>query len=220
MGRVVYGQERSGQTTNTLNISKPAIGSASWEPSAERLAQARALYAGATNRFLSFEPRTPNTAVEWKNEVRRLAEVRSQFIGDLLKRLPNERDPVKKSAIIYLLGEYRASETSAQLVNMIGFEGAKASNESEQKRLPLWGEFPAYEALVKIGSPTAREVIKKLETTTDSTARNLGASVIRAIYGREIGVVVLAKARDNQTNEIKTANLNIAIEIVRTGREP
>jgi hypothetical protein len=169
---------------------------------------------------MSFDPKPPNAGAEWKAEALRLTESRAQFVAELLRRLHSKSDPDKKSAVIFLLGEYRVSEASASLVGMIDVEGANGVDAGERKRLELWGKYPAYEALVKIGVPAVREVIVKLETATDTTTKNLGASVIRAVYGRDIGEVVLEKAAAKQTDEQKKENLKAASEIVRTGREP
>lgn len=170
----------------------------------------------STNISMAFRPLPPNTTAEWKAEAERLGELRIQLVSDVLQRLIHERDAERKALLIFLLGEYRATEAASVLVGMISFEAPRSSKNGGLKTRPLWGTHPAAEALVKIGVPACRAVMQRLETETNTAAMKLEVDVICAVYrSKDVAELVLVKAAANEADAKKKANLQASLQILR-----
>jgi len=100
------------------------------------------------------------------------------------------------------------------LLKIITLEN-KIKPGAEYRRIPLWGQYPAYEALMKIGVPAIPRILKKLETESDLMAMRLEVSIIYYVYGKEITKIILNKALSKQTDTKKAKNIKKAISLIK-----
>jgi|SRR5579862_7288732 len=149
---------------------------------------------------------------QWQKEVERRVEERGRVIDFYIVQLRSEGDPKKQTRIAFLLGEYRADQAVGDLAAIIKLQN---DEDMEHRHLPLWTKYPAYEALIKIGAPAIPLMVEKLESEQDAAARLLEVSVIRGVYGAEIGKVVLERAEARQTDSSKKAKLSEALKLIQ-----
>jgi len=156
---------------------------------------------------------------EWHKEVIRLAHERHNLINSLIRQLRYGKNlnEEKKIRICFLLGEYRASEAAKDLLNIITLEN-KIKPGYEYRR-SLWQRYPAFEALEKIGMPAVRHILIKLATESDKEAMRLEVFLIRGLYGKEIGKMVLEKAIAKQTDKKKAENITKAMNLIRWSKK-
>ncbi|MCK4983618.1 MAG: HEAT repeat domain-containing protein [Victivallaceae bacterium] len=150
---------------------------------------------------------------ELGKEVLRLTHERKNLIDSLIRQLRREKNLKKKIRICFLLGQYRASEATSDLLNIITLKNKDVPEEDT--RFPLWGRYPAFEALGKIGMPSARLILAKLETESNTEAMRFEVILIRELYGKEIARIVLEKAIAKQKNKRKAENIAKAISLFR-----
>ena len=152
---------------------------------------------------------------EWHKETLKLAHERFNIIDKLMRQLHYGKNlnKEKKIRICYLLGKYRASRATMDLLNIITLEDQNVTEEDT--RFPLWRKYPAYEALIKIGVPTIPRILKKLETESDLLAMRLEVAVIYWVYGKEIAKIILDKALAKQTDTQKAKNIKKAMRLIK-----
>lgn len=153
---------------------------------------------------------------DWNEEVARLSEERLALIDDLKRSLSGERDLEKQGRLCFLLGEYRADSAVQDLCECMTLE---LHRSEEYKRLPLWGQFPAWEALVKIGVPATAAVIDKLAGNDDLLTRFLCVEFLRSVYGDEIGALLVEKAIEKEGDPRRKGNLEAGRGLPRIHRE-
>ena len=138
-------------------------------------------------------------------------DLESNLVDVLSKKTSNQ----SACAAAFLLGECR-------LVGAIGILSKSitlaAQFSREQKRESLWGEFPAVEALVKIGSVAVPSMLTLIEGNKDAEVRKLAATVIFHIEGDEVAEFMLQKAVERQADAMKNEFLRIALQFVRDER--
>ena len=169
----------------------------------------------------SFEFNPGLLSIDWEAEARRLVTARRTFLRAIERRLRQEPDPAKKAAVCYLLGEYRAAEAIEPLLDLIDLEAPETLAEFITfGSLPRWGKYPAYEALVKIGTPAIPAVVDRLAVEEEEPRRELQVSVIRKILGRERGADMLAEASRDQSDVERQEKLELARDLVLAGTDP
>jgi hypothetical protein len=150
---------------------------------------------------------------EWQNEAIRLSNERLKLINELIIRLRQERETELKVVTCYLLGEYRATEAVNDLLEVITLQSS-IEQDNEVNRLPLWGKYPAHEALIKIGIPAIPLILAKLETESNLLAMRLEVHVVHMVYGKELAKVVLGQAITLQMDDSKAKRLKLAIQLL------
>ncbi len=109
----------------------------------------------------------------------------------------------------FLLGEYRFPRAASKLAQIINLEADIRSNPSEW----FWGQYPAFEALVKIGNPSIPPVTRNLEDSDDVLVRNLSLKVLYYVDGdKEVVKLRLQRALDAQKDPAKQARLQFALK--------
>ena len=152
---------------------------------------------------------------EWHKETLRLAHERDNLTINLIRLLRHGKNlnKEKKIRICFLLGEYRATRATMDLLNIITLENKNVPEEDT--RFALWRKYPAYEALMKIGVPAIPRILKRLETESDLMAMRLEVSVVYYVYGKELTKILLNKVLSKQTDIKKAKNIKKAISLIK-----
>jgi hypothetical protein len=144
----------------------------------------------------------------------------------VIKELKRSQSDDARACLAFLLGRYRSVEAAEPLSKMIGL---KNPSYDRFPGLPLVGAYPAYDALVRIGTPSLRFMVKNLESSDDKTERDLSAQVIwrvlgtafdnttRGKKGKELARLFLCKAIEWQSDPAKKKNLESALKYFDTG---
>jgi hypothetical protein len=130
--------------------------------------------------------------------------------GVLIRQIENHKSSANaKTLAAYLLGEmraYRAVTTLAENIDM------KAPRIDLKTRIGRWGEFPAQEALQKIGRSAAAEVFVRLRTEQNQLRRKLMVQVIRGVYGDDLGRLFFQNRLAKESDAKHRENLNLALK--------
>ena len=117
-------------------------------------------------------------------------------------------------AAIYLAGLDRMERTAADLARVIDFKGDPV--EIVKGSMPLWGEFPAAEAMEKIGAPSTGPLLELLGATDQPMRRDLALSVLREVDGDEsVTEGRLERARDAEKDSSKKQRLESCLGRLR-----
>lgn len=141
-----------------------------------------------------------------------LSKDRSDLQAKLLSQLDESNPTALNLGIAYLLGVYRMDQTVQDLSKYIALKNVQSM---DNKRLPLYGEYPVVEALIRIGNPAIPEMLRNIESSDDDNVRKLSARVIRYIDGTEIAQFRLEKRMEAESDQIKKMRLRVAIESIR-----
>lgn len=141
-----------------------------------------------------------------------LSKDRSDLQAKLLSQLDESNPKALNLGIAYLLGVYRMDQTVQHLSKYIALKNVQSM---DNKRLPLYGEYPVVEALIRIGNPAIPEMLRNIESSDDDNVRKLSARVIRYIDGTEIAQFRLEKRMEGESDQIKKMRLRVAIESIR-----
>ena len=110
--------------------------------------------------------------------------------------------------IAYALGLYRMEGAVGALSRHIKLRSAM------HRRRPLGGEYPAVDALGRIGNPAIPEMIKNIENSDDPQVQELSLRVIRYVEGAEVCKFVLQLAIDKQADKEKKGRLSSALDAI------
>ena len=135
--------------------------------------------------------------------------------GLLITSLGSDDQQVQFTAA-FLLGLYRYAEATDSLANLIVMEDA-GRNEKRQSRESLWGEYPAVEALIRIGKPSVSAMLRNLESSEDEHVRGLSARVIYYVEGPKLAKIVVENAVNEQKDPIKKKLLESSLPLVHGG---
>jgi hypothetical protein len=114
-------------------------------------------------------------------------ELRKKLCPEYIKNLVNEIRQGdmggNKAPAIYLLGELRPhDEDSIEVL----IENIDLKSPPNPLLAPLrWGEYPAEEALVKIGDPTVIPILNHLPTENSELRRQLMCDVLKQVWNRK-----------------------------------
>jgi hypothetical protein len=81
---------------------------------------------------------------------------------------------------IYFLGELRPSDTNS-IEALIDYIDLKASRFDPKTRFRRWGQYPAEEALIKIGKPVVDPILNHLPKETSELRRQLMCNVLKQV---------------------------------------
>ncbi|HBI46360.1 MAG TPA: hypothetical protein DDY78_26440 [Planctomycetales bacterium] len=130
--------------------------------------------------------------------------------GELIDQMRDRNSSANaKTLAAYLLGELRASRAVWTLADNIDL---KAPRIDPKFSIGRWGEFPAQEALHKIGVPAAAEVLRRLLTEQNELRRKLMVKVIRGVYGDDLGRLFVQNRLAKETDPMHKENLNLALK--------
>ncbi len=130
--------------------------------------------------------------------------------GELIRQMENPKASANaKTLAAYLLGELRAYRAVTTLADNIDLKAPRIDPKDRKGR---WGEFPAQEALHKIGIPAAAEVVVKLRIEQNKLRRELMVRVIRGVYGDDFGRRFVQNQLTKETDPMHKQNLNLALQ--------
>jgi hypothetical protein len=130
--------------------------------------------------------------------------------GELIDQMKDPRSSANgKTLAAYLLGELRVSRAVWTLADNIDL---KAPRIDPKDRPGRWGEYPAQEALRKIGIPAAAEIVVRLCTEKKELRRKLMVGVIRGVYGDDMGRHFVQNRLAQETDPMHKENLNLALK--------
>jgi hypothetical protein len=111
--------------------------------------------------------------------------------------------------LIYLLGELRDVRAVSSFIKFIDL---KAPRIDPRIRKPRWGDYPAAEALTKIGTQSVRILVLRLAEEQTKLRRQLMVTVIWEVEGEKAGRATLEVALTQQTNDAARTNMRASLE--------
>ncbi|MDZ4821228.1 MAG: hypothetical protein SGJ20_19885 [Planctomycetota bacterium] len=156
------------------------------------------------------------TANNLEEQLKLFENERARTRAILFQSLADENLEVRCAAA-FLLGYYRDEDAVHSLGQHLTLE---YKSDRLWKRLPRYGTYPAVEALVRIGKPSVREMLRILETSDDAHERALAARVIYYVEGDDLARLVVGFAAERQKDPAKKEKLLAAIPLVRGGEFP
>jgi hypothetical protein len=137
---------------------------------------------------------------------------RQQFAKELLVILADTNSSdLSQCAAAYYLGEMRFPEAAEVLAGKIAFRFNAL--KYPWYNFPNVSDYPALDALVKIGNPSISAVIRNLAESDDAKVGELSLQVLNRIEGdKDIVRLRLQKALDTQKNSVKRARLQVALD--------
>ena len=123
-----------------------------------------------------------------------------------------------KHLAILLLGELRATEGVAVLLDNIEYKNPKSIIVSEY--LDKGGWYPAAESLSKIGMPAVEQTIKKLGSyEPKSNGSEICRWILKEILGVRLARLRLQIAIEETRDEVVRKNLSAALPYFKTNKE-
>ncbi len=114
----------------------------------------------------------------------KMKKICTEYITNLVTELRSAQlSNDKRVLAIYFLGELRPSDTNSIEV-LIGYIDLKASKFDPKTRFRRWGDYPAEEALIKIGKPVVDPILNHLPSETNELRRQLMCDVLRKVPQR------------------------------------
>lgn len=145
---------------------------------------------GPTGGAKRRDDNTPRQAFE--SAIRERKRVIVAMIAVVEDAKLRERNPKAISCAIRLLGELRAAEAVGVLVRFVMF---RDDWSTLPVLLPREENFPTVDALIKIGKPAERALLRMLsERTVGKTDSSLAGYIIRQIEGRSELSLAVVKA--------------------------
>jgi hypothetical protein len=132
----------------------------------------------------------------------------ADLIGQFQQGIPSNEGKVYA---IYLLGELRAREGVATLIENINL---KAAHVDDKGGIGRWGMYPAEEALSKIGRPAVNMILDLLPTENDDTRRQLMCMVIADVEGKDLGRMILKQRVDAESDRTRKTSLEKAMKLL------
>jgi HEAT repeat protein len=137
-------------------------------------------------------------------------ESSAKVTGELIDQMKDPNSSANaKTLAAYLLGELRTPRAVSTLADNIDL---KAPRIDLKTNIGRWGEYPAQEALHKIGVPAAAEILRRLLTEQDDLHRKLMVGVIRGVYGDDLGRLFIQNRLARETDPMHKQNLNLALK--------
>ncbi|MBA3684684.1 MAG: hypothetical protein H0W72_05520 [Planctomycetes bacterium] len=174
-----------------------------------------ALVACALAAVAAEEPAPPEIPrSELPSRLDRLARMREPERTLLLHELAFERQRVFEVLIrsldaantearlhaAFLLGQWRLDQAAPHLARQITLRdehvGERGLLEQKDAAVWFWGEYPAQEALIRLGKAAVPSLIELLGRSDDEDTRRLAAAALSAIEGPLARTVLALAARD------------------------
>jgi hypothetical protein len=131
---------------------------------------------------------------------------------DLTALLSEKEELETRCAAACLLGCYRVAAAADALAGCIGLTWVPGK---EYKRLPIWSEHPAVDALVSIGNPSVPAVLKRIRESDDAIVIELSARVIRSVEGSDLAVFILTREIEKEGSAEVKARLQKALALIQ-----
>jgi hypothetical protein len=136
---------------------------------------------------------------------------RQRLFRELLRILQDTNSSnFQKCSAAYFLGEVRIPDPVAALATHVTLRKEASGSTT---RLPVIRDYPAMEALIKIGKPSTKHMVQNLEDSSDLLTRELSARVISVIEGRSLAGIIIGKAISKQPDPVKKKRLKAALSL-------
>jgi hypothetical protein len=112
---------------------------------------------------------------------------------------------------IWLLGSLRPNDTNSVEV-LIKYIDLRASRFDPKTRIRRWGDYPAEEALIKIGEPTVNPLLSYLPNEINGLRRHLMCEVLRRVEGKENAQGQIKQRLAAESDLTRQANLKAALK--------
>ena len=130
----------------------------------------------------------------------KLSKEKTEFEGKLLAQLTPTTPEEVKYAIVTIMGMYRMDSCITALARYVNLHNKNYHSLSYK----IFGEYPAADALVRIGDRSVPEMIRNIETNDNSDVRLSSALVIEYIYrDDDITKLVLNKEKNILKDEMR-----------------
>jgi hypothetical protein len=137
---------------------------------------------------------------------------RQRLCRELVGILQNTKSSnFQKCSAAYFLGEMRMQSAASVLAAHLTLR--TETSDRLVKRLPVMKNYPAVEALIKIGKASTKPMIQNLEGSSDSLIRDLSARVIRDVEGSDLARIIIQKAVSKQSDSEKKKRLQAALSL-------
>jgi len=149
-----------------------------------------------------------------------ILKTHADLTADLMAQLQRKLSDEAKVYLIYLLGELRDPRAANLLTIHIDL---KAPRLDPAVAIGRWSQYPAADALTKIGALGVREVSSWLPKDQTALRRKLMISVIWDVQGEKCGRILLEDALARQTTDAGKANMRAsleAFEVLRKSLQP
>ena len=141
-----------------------------------------------------------NDLYEWHTEV-------AQVLTNQIKSPQSSREA--NASAMYFLGNLQVKSAAPLLVENIDFEDP---NHALNKRIWMWGRFPAAGALVNLGNSALASIVHGLTTTDDKDRRTMLFETLGGILiYPECTEAFLSKEINKEADPIKQARLQSAL---------
>ncbi|HEY7424926.1 MAG TPA: hypothetical protein VH682_11910 [Gemmataceae bacterium] len=186
----------------------------SWLTLVAIIALLMSLAANANAAAKDFRISVPDfTAASEKEGDEAAAQVLESYekvIGELIRQMADPKSSANaKTLAAYLLGELRVVRAVTTLADNIDLKAPRIDPKFRRGR---WGEYPAQEALNKIGPAAAGEVVVRLRTEQNQLRRKLMVGVIRGVYGDDLGRLFVQNRLAKERDPMHKQNLNLALK--------
>ncbi len=138
-----------------------------------------------------------------------LSNERSELELRLNHELGNAKEKSKKIAIVYLLGLYRFGNTARDLSEIIDIESVP---RDEDRKAPLWLQYPAVRSLELIGKPAVPFVIKNITNAPKPLVRSLSTEVLYIIEGPAVSKFLLENEMNKTSDEKSRKKIREALQ--------
>lgn len=145
-------------------------------------------------------------------------ERRNKLLTELVYALDTDPSRHVQSGAIYLIGRHRLSPGAEELVRRIDFDTGQP--ERRISPMPLWGQYPAIEALIAIGRPVVPHLMELLGTESSATRRDLAIRVLVGVEDQDIADLIIRRAQAAEADSGKRAKLKDALaRLAKLGRD-
>jgi len=137
-------------------------------------------------------------------------------IYGLLMQFMLSNDHEVKCYGAYLLGVYRFDSGVIELNRHLKLKNTRPYDHDHGTYSAFWGEYPAAEALVRMGDPSL--LVKNLEDSDDKLIRKLSLWVLYFQFRKDKDLVgiILQKALAKQENPKKKTRLSVALQTLKS----
>jgi hypothetical protein len=117
---------------------------------------------------------------------RKIKKICPEYIANLVNEIRQRQlNADNKVLAIYLLGELRPSDTNSieVLIENIDLKATRFDHLLKTRiSIQRWGEYPAEEALIKIGQPVVIPILNDLPSETNQLRRKLMCDVLKKVW--------------------------------------
>ena len=149
---------------------------------------------------------------EFKKVAEEIIFYNHHVLGDLKRMLQDPRVSKKRKAYICAILERCVNSRNAGTLSKFLVENFTVEDSmATLSKQPIWGRYPAKDALISIGKQSLPQMIKVLEESDDELERKLARRVVFELLtledARDFPVIYLQRKIDKQNDSVKKERL-------------